>query len=37
MSHVLISDLLKPCFFFDCLLVIVSLVTLKDSQSPAAI
>ncbi len=24
MSHVLISDLLKPCLFFDCLLVIVT-------------
>lgn len=37
MSRVLISELLKPCLFFDCLLVIVSLVTLIDSQSPAAI
>ena len=36
MSYMLISDLLKPCFFFDCVLVIVSLVTLKGSLSPAA-
>lgn len=37
MSDVLISDLLEPCFFFDCVLVIVSLVTLNGSQSPSAI
>lgn len=37
MSDVLISDLLKPCLFLDCVLVIVSLVTLKGSLSPAAI
>lgn len=37
MSPVLITDLLKPCLFFDCVLVIVSLVTLKGSQSPAVI
>ena len=36
MSYMLISDILKPCFFFDCVLVIVSLVTLKGSLSPAA-
>lgn len=34
MSYMLISDLLKPCLFFDCVLVIVSLVTLKGSLSP---
>lgn len=28
MSYVLMSDSLKPCLFFDCVLVIVSLVTL---------
>lgn len=37
MSRVLITDLLKPCLFFDCVLVIVSLVTLKGSLPPAAI
>lgn len=36
MSNVLISDLLKPCLFFDCVLVIVSLVTLKGSLPPCS-
>lgn len=34
MSDVLISDLLDPCFVFDCVLVIVSLVTLKRLSVP---
>lgn len=37
MSYVFISDLLKTGLFFDCVLVIVSLVTLKGSLSPVAI
>lgn len=36
MSRVLITDLLKPCLFFDCVLVIVSLVTLKGSLPPCS-
>lgn len=36
MSHVLISDLLKPCLFLDYVLVIVSLVTLKRLSVPCS-